>query len=109
MRKKTFKIAVNKADGEFWLSEEAIKYLEKREPGILWGGWIFDESLRTHPALIKCVEELKEQASTAGALITIEEHKGTRFVILHKEGVQGEIVCTPDNDADWKQVWPQWN
>ena len=90
------KVVINVSHGGFSLSREAVKMLitlvkDKRLKGRLqkslkeaektWGGSVYPDISRTHPALVKVVEELGDRA-------------GGRFSKLR-------VVEIPD-DVEWK-------
>lgn len=62
------KIVINSCYGSFGLSEKAYKYL-----GLKWDGYGTGVIGRANPKLVKCVEELGEDASGLYATLKVVE------------------------------------
>lgn len=80
------KVVINKCFGGYSLSEEAYKFLN-----IPWDGYGFEfmDDDRSNPALVKCVEDLGEDASGSFAeLKVVEIPDGVEWEIDEDDGME---------------------
>ena len=79
------KVVINKCFGGFGLSKEAYKFLN-----IPWDGYGFEFMQdRTNPRLVKCVEELGEEASGGlSSLKVVEIPDGVEWEIDEYDGME---------------------
>ena len=82
------KVVINKCFGGFGLSKEAYKFLN-----IPWDGYGFEFMQdRTNPRLVKCVEELGEEASGGlSSLKVVEIPDGVEWEIAEYGGLESVV------------------
>ncbi len=92
------KVVINTCYGGFDLSEEALKFLQKRGHEVVfesWGCYLVNDIERHNKDLIECVETLGEQAASGScARLFIQEISGDIYSIEEYDGV--ESIKTPD-------------
>lgn len=91
------KIVINSCYGGFSLSKKAVKWLTEHGSNEarythIYGYW---SGSRHNPLLVKCVEELGDEASGACAQLEIETIEGNLYRIEEYDGM--ETVITPSN------------
>lgn len=96
------KIAYNKSDCYFSLSEEAINWLVERGKTREW--CLEAEVVNKHrsdPLLIECIETLGPNAEGKWSVLAIAKIEGNIFTIIEQGGM--ESVITP-NDIKWETI-----